>query len=151
MLGLHIASGRVPHFKVVRHFLMLLCGSHILISVLIRCYLVESNVVHLKTSLICFLHAQSLARCVPAGRYNFAAVCFCVHSKISMAYIPSENFCGLIRTVLHVDVQMGWCCGSLCKAQVPLLLACFLCTYASAFVGCQLMPVCLPLARADHH
>lgn len=63
VLGLHIASGQVPHFKAVRHFLMLLCVSHILISVLIRCYLVESNVVHLKASLICFLHAQSCSLC----------------------------------------------------------------------------------------
>lgn len=85
------------------------------------------------------------------GHNSFAAVCFYVRLKVSMAYIPYGNFCGLFQTVLYVDVQMGRRCGSLCKAQVPLLLARCLCTYASAFVGCQLMPVCLPLARADHH
>lgn len=133
-----------------------------LISVLICCYLVVLN----KTPIVCcpgyaFKNKLNLISSCPKsylGLYLLGCCFYC-----SLIWSALEGFVGLhfLREFLcspfndlKVDVLVGsvsQCCGPLCKAWVFLLLICSHCIYANAFVGCQPMPMCLSLARVDHH
>lgn len=132
-----------------------------LISVLICCYLVVLN----KTPIVCcpgcaFKNKLNLISSCPKSYLvctcwgaAFTAVWFDLHSKVLLACIPCVNFYALISTILKLTCSLVPWANAVAPCAKRGCFCCWPahCIYANAFVGCQPMPMCLSLARVDHH